>query len=33
MKISSCKDIKTRATAQIILLFEFSASLQETIYQ
>lgn len=33
MKISRCKDIKTHATAQFILLFEFSASLQETIYQ
>ena len=33
MKISRCKGIKTCATAQFILLFVFSASLQETIYQ
>ena len=33
MKISRCKGIKTRATVQFIPLFEFSASLQETIYQ
>ena len=33
MKISSCKGIKTHATAQFILQFAFSASLQETIYQ
>lgn len=33
MKISSCKGIKTHATAQVIPLFVFSASLQETIYQ
>lgn len=33
MKINSCKDIKTHATAQFILQFVFSASLQETIYQ
>ena len=33
MKISSCKGIKTYATAQFILQFVFSASLQETIYQ
>ncbi len=33
MKICSCKGIKTYATAQFILLFVFSASLQETIYQ
>lgn len=33
MKISRCKGIKTCATAQVIPLFVFSASLQETIYQ
>ena len=33
MKVSRCKGIKTYATAQFILLFVFSASLQETIYQ
>ena len=33
MKICSCKGIKTYATAQFIPQFEFSASLQETIYQ
>lgn len=33
MKISRCKGIKTCATVQFILLFVFSASLQETIYQ
>lgn len=33
MKISRYKGIKTCATVQVIPLFVFSASLQETIYQ